>query len=87
MVLETIKDLESTRRCWRLVGGVLIERNIGEVLPAIKANIDMVSKKNLFISKDLKKVGKNHCELFGESETERKGVVGICEAVERKLTL
>jgi len=43
LVLDTIKDLESSRRCWRLVGGVLIERNIGEVTPAIKNNIEMVN--------------------------------------------
>lgn len=47
-MLETIKDLESTRRCWRLVGGVLVERNIGEVLPAIKNNIEMVNKKKIY---------------------------------------
>jgi len=37
--LETIKNLEPERTCWRKVGGVLVKRNIGEVIPAIKENI------------------------------------------------
>lgn len=40
LVLEAIKDLEHTRRCWRQIGGVLVERTIGEVIPALKQRVD-----------------------------------------------
>ncbi len=45
LVLEAIKPLEATRRCHRLVGGVLVERTVGEVLPMIEqslANFDLL---------------------------------------------
>lgn len=38
MVVDTLEPLEATRRAYRLVGGVLVERTVGEVLPTVKAN-------------------------------------------------
>ena len=35
LVMDAIKDLEPTRKCWRSVGGVLVERTIAEVVPAL----------------------------------------------------
>lgn len=40
LVLEAIKELDHTRRCWRSIGGVLVERTIGEVIPALKLRVD-----------------------------------------------
>jgi len=45
LVEDTLKPLETTRRAYRLVGGVLVERTVGEILPAVttnKENIQMV---------------------------------------------
>lgn len=42
MVIRTIKDMDAQRRCFRLVGGVLVERTVGEVLPAVQKNHDGV---------------------------------------------
>lgn len=39
MVLDAIKDLEPERKCWRTVGGVLVERSIKEVIPALEDRI------------------------------------------------
>eukprot|EP01115_Flamella_aegyptia_P007357 TRINITY_DN30567_c0_g1_i2.p2 TRINITY_DN30567_c0_g1~~TRINITY_DN30567_c0_g1_i2.p2 ORF type:complete len:90 (+),score=18.77 TRINITY_DN30567_c0_g1_i2:355-624(+) len=39
LVINAIKDLPSERKCYRLVGGVLVERTVGEVLPAVTENI------------------------------------------------
>lgn len=44
MVYESIKGLEAERRCWRQVGGVLVERKIGEVLPNLKQMVENVFK-------------------------------------------
>ena len=38
LVLETLTPLEGERRCFRLVGGVLVERTVGEVVPAVTRN-------------------------------------------------
>ena len=37
-MLETLSPLEGERRCFRLVGGVLVERTVGEVVPAVTRN-------------------------------------------------
>ena len=35
IVIEAISKLEKERKCHRLVGGVLVERTVGEILPAL----------------------------------------------------
>jgi hypothetical protein len=47
LVIETIKDLEDTRKCWRLVNGVLFEKTKAEVVPELNiaiSNMDAVTK-------------------------------------------
>ena len=36
LVMDTVKDLEDTRKCWRLVNGVLFEKSKGEVVPELQ---------------------------------------------------
>ncbi|XP_065176723.1 prefoldin subunit 2-like [Sycon ciliatum] len=38
LVIDTLKDMEDTRKCFRIVGGVLTERTVGDVLPALRKN-------------------------------------------------
>mmetsp|Transcript_52056 Transcript_52056/g.156207 ORF Transcript_52056/g.156207 Transcript_52056/m.156207 type:complete len:134 (-) Transcript_52056:134-535(-) len=42
LVEKTLAPLDSSRRAFRLVGGVLVERTVGEVLPSVETN-----RKNL----------------------------------------
>ncbi|QQP35213.1 Prefoldin subunit 2 [Caligus rogercresseyi] len=44
LVLETLGKVESDRKCFRMVGGVLVERNVGEVKPALKSNVLKMEK-------------------------------------------
>lgn len=37
-MVDTLEPLDAARRAYRLVGGVLVERTVGEVLPTVKAN-------------------------------------------------
>ena len=37
-VLENVKNLDPSRRCFRSVGGVLVERTVKEVIPAVESN-------------------------------------------------
>lgn len=37
-VIDTIKDMDESRKCFRMVGGVLTERTVGDVLPSLRHN-------------------------------------------------
>jgi prefoldin subunit 2 len=43
LVIDAIKDLDPKRKCFRLIGGVLVERTVEEVLPAVQKNTDGLS--------------------------------------------
>jgi len=43
LVEETLTPLDEKRRAFRLVGGVLVERTVGEVLPSVISNRENVS--------------------------------------------
>lgn len=40
LVLETLEPLPKDRKCFRMVNGVLVERTIQDVIPALKTNAD-----------------------------------------------
>lgn len=43
-MVDAVKNVDTKRRCWRLVGGVLVERNLGEVLSSLNQNIELLDK-------------------------------------------
>eukprot|EP00389_Voromonas_pontica_P016227 GDKH01025364.1.p1 GENE.GDKH01025364.1~~GDKH01025364.1.p1 ORF type:complete len:118 (+),score=31.42 GDKH01025364.1:118-471(+) len=45
LVLDSFKSLEPSRRCFRMVGGVLVERTVGEVEPAISGNLSNINQQ------------------------------------------
>jgi chaperonin cofactor prefoldin len=38
LVCETLKPLDESRRCYQLLGGVLVERTVKDVLPVVEKN-------------------------------------------------
>ncbi|KAG0467028.1 hypothetical protein HPP92_018608 [Vanilla planifolia] len=40
LVIEAIQPLDPSRRCYRMIGAVLVERTVREVLPAVHRNKD-----------------------------------------------
>ena len=44
-MIETLKEVEKDRKCFRMIGGVLVERTVNEVLPALEQNKDQVELK------------------------------------------
>ena len=42
-MLEALKDIPDDRKCFRLVGGVLVERTKQQVVPAVEENVRNVS--------------------------------------------
>ncbi|XP_066424255.1 prefoldin subunit 2 isoform X5 [Molothrus aeneus] len=43
LVIETLREVDPTRKCFRMVGGVLVERTVKEVLPALESNREQIS--------------------------------------------
>ena len=41
-VFKALTPLDSNRKCFRLIGGVLVERTVAEVLPAVKGNGEQI---------------------------------------------
>ncbi|CAH0481455.1 unnamed protein product [Peronospora belbahrii] len=39
-VIQTLDELPRNRKAYRMVGGILVERTVEDVLPAVKANRD-----------------------------------------------
>ena len=42
LVIDTLKPLDPQRKCFRLIGGILVERTVAEVLPALEKNFESV---------------------------------------------
>ncbi|XP_043541214.1 prefoldin subunit 2, partial [Chiloscyllium plagiosum] len=42
LVIDTLAEVDPDRRCFRMVGGVLVERTVREVLPALESNKQQV---------------------------------------------
>lgn len=42
IVIETLRGVEASRKCFRMVGGVLCERTVGEVLPELQNNCEQL---------------------------------------------
>jgi len=44
LVVDTLKKVEVERRAYRLVGGVLAERTVGDILPIVESNFVGISE-------------------------------------------
>lgn len=43
MVLKALEGIDPKRKCYRMVGGILVERTVGAVTPTLKSSLDNVS--------------------------------------------
>lgn len=50
VVIDTLKEVDPGRRCFRSVGGILVERTVGEVLPALQTNRQQVNQCLAFLT-------------------------------------
>jgi len=44
LVLDKIQPMESSRRAYRLINGVLVEKTVGEIVPPLTENAQNVSE-------------------------------------------
>ncbi|XP_020792166.1 prefoldin subunit 2 [Boleophthalmus pectinirostris] len=81
LVIDTLKDVDPSRKCFRLVGGVLVERTVKEVLPALENNKEQISKIIESINAQMQTKGRELTEyrekynirLVGEGEADSQG--------------
>ncbi|XP_034955125.1 prefoldin subunit 2 [Zootoca vivipara] len=76
LVLETLREVDPTRKCYRMVGGVLVERTVKEVLPALENNKEQINKIIETLTQQLQTKGrelnefreKHNIRLMGEDD-------------------
>ncbi|KAK5166385.1 hypothetical protein LTR04_000593 [Oleoguttula sp. CCFEE 6159] len=44
LVLETLEPLPQDRKCFRMINGVLVERTVKDVIPALRTNFEGLGK-------------------------------------------
>ncbi|KAG5358242.1 putative prefoldin subunit 2 [Yarrowia sp. B02] len=44
LVLETLKPMEADRKCFRMIGGVIVEKNVKEVQKDLETNFEQLKK-------------------------------------------
>ncbi|PVD26923.1 hypothetical protein C0Q70_12071 [Pomacea canaliculata] len=80
LVIETLKEVAPERRCFRMVGGVLVERTVGDVLPALSTNKEQMAKFVENMTKQLEAKGKeinayreeHNIRIRGEDDKQEK---------------
>ncbi|EWC45519.1 putative prefoldin subunit 2 [Drechslerella stenobrocha 248] len=56
LVLESLAPAPAERKCFRMVNGVLVERTVGDVRPALETNADGLKKVLDGLVKEYKRV-------------------------------
>ncbi|KAG2382928.1 hypothetical protein C9374_004895 [Naegleria lovaniensis] len=52
-VLTALRELDGDRKCYRLIGGVLAERTVKEVVPAVESNMENLENTVKKLHQDL----------------------------------
>lgn len=63
LVIGAIQPLDQSRRCYRMIGGVLVERTIREVLPAVQRNKEGLEEVIARLNEALEKKKKDIADL------------------------
>ncbi|KAM8881194.1 prefoldin subunit 2 [Synchiropus splendidus] len=81
LVIDTLKDVDPSRKCFHLVGGVLVEMTVKEVLPALVNNKEQITKGIESINTKMQEKGQElreyreryNIRFIGEGEAETQG--------------
>ncbi|KAK4746377.1 hypothetical protein SAY87_012689 [Trapa incisa] len=63
LVINTIQPLDPSRRCYRMIGGVLVERTVREVLPAVQRNKEGIEEVIKRLNETLEKKRKEMADF------------------------
>nr|CAG4635871.1 EOG090X0L97 [Artemia franciscana] len=77
LVIETLNEVDKSRKCFRMIGGVLVERNVGEVLPSLVVNRDQLMSAIEVLKKQVTEKGQEINEYKEEHKIKIKGIDDI----------
>jgi prefoldin subunit 2 len=85
LVIGAIQPLDPTRKCYRMIGGVLVERTIAEVLPAVQRNKEGLQEVITRLTEALQKKKKEIADYEAKYKIKiRRGEEEIQKEGERK---
>mmetsp|Transcript_40844 Transcript_40844/g.118301 ORF Transcript_40844/g.118301 Transcript_40844/m.118301 type:complete len:145 (-) Transcript_40844:19-453(-) len=73
LVLKAFEKVEPSRRCFRMVGGVLVERTVAEVAPAVKQNQEKIRAVVKRFEEELKKKTEQRTAFMNKYGLNRQG--------------
>eukprot|EP00271_Cylindrocystis_brebissonii_P008902 TRINITY_DN23427_c0_g1_i1.p1 TRINITY_DN23427_c0_g1~~TRINITY_DN23427_c0_g1_i1.p1 ORF type:complete len:153 (+),score=27.05 TRINITY_DN23427_c0_g1_i1:84-542(+) len=86
LVVNALEPMEPSRRCFRQIGGVLVERTVAEVLPAVKRNRQGIEEVIQRLTENLESKKKDLINLeqkynikirrAGEADSPARGAAG-----------
>lgn len=82
MVIETLKNVNEDRKCYRMIGGILTERKVKDVLPVLIANKEKLSELIAKLSDQLTKKGEELNEFKEKHNIRIRGVEDLKEEKE-----
>ncbi|XP_051167715.1 prefoldin subunit 2 [Leptopilina boulardi] len=57
IVIDTLKTVDPKKKCYRMIGGILCERTVQEVMPALVSNKEQLTKVIETLNEQLTKKG------------------------------
>ncbi|XP_033212723.1 prefoldin subunit 2 [Belonocnema kinseyi] len=57
IVIDTLKNVDPKKKCYRMIGGILCERTVEEVMPALVTNKEQLTKVIESLNEQLTKKG------------------------------
>ncbi|XP_053971352.1 prefoldin subunit 2-like [Hylaeus anthracinus] len=81
IVIDTLKNIDPKRKCYRMTGGVLCERTVEDVMPALVTNKEQLIKVIDALNDQLTKKGveinefkeKHNIRIRGQQDVQRQG--------------
>lgn len=73
IVIETLKNVDPSRKCFRMVGGILSERTVNEVLPALQQNKSQIEEVIEKLKGQLEERGKELNKFVEEHNIQIRG--------------
>jgi prefoldin subunit 2 len=73
IVIDTLEGVDQDRKCFRMVGGVLVERTVKEVIPALVNNKDKMGKLISSLDGQLTEKGEDIASYMEKHNIQVKG--------------